>query len=135
MVSRQNIRIRARTTLVVSCCKKKKNYNAVVSRQNIRMRLLLFLLFDVNFFVLFCFCKTNFDVFTIFSELSGLERNVLFMEIYTNEKFNPFSNKMCNFYVKKKKKKKKYFNRLQEVLFPQFFSCFECKYVLIALEN
>ena len=34
------------------CCKKKKNYNAVVSRQNIRIRLLLFLLFDVNFF--FC---------------------------------------------------------------------------------
>ena len=34
------------------------------------------------FFVLFCFGKTNFDVFNI-SELSGLRRNVLFMEIYT----------------------------------------------------
>ena len=58
------------------CCKKKKNYNAVISRQNIRIRLL--------FFVLFCFCETNFDVFTIFSKLSGLKRNVLFMEMYTH---------------------------------------------------
>ena len=34
------------------------------------------------FFVLFCFCETNFDVFTVFSELSGLKRNILFLEIY-----------------------------------------------------
>ena len=36
-----------------SCCfllQKEENYNAVVSRQNIRIRLPLFLLFDVNFF-------------------------------------------------------------------------------------
>ena len=71
------------TTLVVFVVKRSKNYNAVVSRQNIRIRLSLFLLFDVNFFsVLFCFCVTNFDVFTIFSELSGLKRNVPYMEIY-----------------------------------------------------
>ena len=31
---------------------------------------------------LFCFCETNFDVFTVFSELSGLKRNILFLEIY-----------------------------------------------------
>ena len=36
--------------LLFFVCEKKKNYNAVVSRQNIRIRLLLFLLFDVNFF-------------------------------------------------------------------------------------
>ena len=72
-----------------SCCffvvKRSKNYNAVVSRQNIQTRLLLFLLFDVNFF-LFCFVlflRDKFDVFTIFCELSGLEGNVVFMEIYT----------------------------------------------------
>ena len=35
------------------------------------------------FYFLFCFCKTNFDVFIIFSELSVLKGNVLFMEIYT----------------------------------------------------
>ena len=41
----------------------------------------LFLLFDVIFFVLFL--RDKFDVFTIFSELSGLKRSrVLFMEIY-----------------------------------------------------
>ena len=33
------------------------------------------------FFVFFCFCKTNFDVFTIFSELSGLKGNVIFMDV------------------------------------------------------
>ena len=54
------------------------------------------------FFVLFCFCETNFDVFTVFSEL---KRECTFHgNIYTNEKLNPFSNKICNFYVKKKKK-------------------------------
>ena len=42
------------------------------------------------FFVLFCFCKTNFDVLTIFSELSGLKGNVLFMEIYTPMKSSTF---------------------------------------------
>ena len=35
--------------------------------------------------------------------------------------------------IGEKGEEKKYFNRLQEVMFPQFFSCFECKYVLIAL--
>ena len=32
--------------------------------------------------ILFCFCETNFDVFIIFSKLSGLKGNVVFMEIY-----------------------------------------------------
>ena len=69
-----------------SCCffvvKRSKNYNAVVSRQNIRIRLLLLLLFGVIFFfVLFCFSR-QILMFYIFSELSGLKGNVLFMEIY-----------------------------------------------------
>ena len=34
------------------------------------------------FFVLFRFCEINCVLFTIFSELSGLKRNILFMEIY-----------------------------------------------------
>ena len=72
--------------LLFFICEKKKNYNAVVSRQNIRMRLLLFLLFDVNFFCFVLFLQDKFDVFTIFSELSGLKGNVLFMEIYTSMK-------------------------------------------------
>ena len=37
-------------TLVV---KRSKNYNAMASRQNIQIRFLLFLLFGVNYFVLF----------------------------------------------------------------------------------
>ena len=58
-----------------SCCcffvvKRSKNYNAVVLR------------FYCLMSFCFVFCETNFDVFTIFSELSGLKGNVLFMEIY-----------------------------------------------------
>ena len=79
-----------------SCCfivvKRSKYYNAVVSRQNIRIHLLLFLLFDVDF-----------DVFTIFSELSGLKGNVFFMEIYILMKSAILSlTKYAIFYVKKK---------------------------------
>ena len=37
---------------------------------------------STTIFVLFCFCETRFDVFNIFSELSGLKGNILFMEIY-----------------------------------------------------
>ena len=51
-----------------------KHYNAMVSPQNIRIRFLLFLLFDVIFFVLFCFCEINFDFFYPFSELSNLKK-------------------------------------------------------------
>ena len=44
-------------------------------------------------FEFFCFSKTNFDVFTIFSELSGLKGNVLFMEIYTSMKILKYISK------------------------------------------
>ena len=40
--------------------KRSKYYNAVVSRQNIRIRLLLFLLFDVNFVFMFLPFSLNF---------------------------------------------------------------------------
>ena len=48
----------------------------------------------MSIFFLFClyFCKTNFDVFTIFSELSGLKGNVLFMEIYIITNFHMLYN-------------------------------------------
>ena len=114
--------------------KKKKNYKAVVSRQNIRIR--LFLLFDINCFCFFfvLFLQDKFWCFYHFLWAFWLKRKCTFRgNIYTNEKLNPFSNKICNFYVKKKKKKKVIFNWLQKVMFSQFFSCFEWKYVLIAL--
>ena len=53
----------------------------------------------------FFFCKTNFDVFTIFSKLLDLKKYVLFIEIYTNGKVKPFSNKIFNYLVEKEKKK------------------------------
>ena len=122
--------------LLFFVCKKNKNYNAV-TRQNIPIRLLLFLLFDVNFFCFFVFfvlfLQNKFWCFYHFLWAFWLRRKCTFHgNIYTNDKRNPFSNKKYNLYVKKKNKKK-YFNWLQEVIFPQFFSCFECKYVLIAL--
>ena len=50
-----------------SCCffvvKRSKNYNAVVSRQNIRIRFLLFSLFDVNFFCFVLFLRDKFRCF------------------------------------------------------------------------
>ena len=72
------------------CCKKKQKLqcSGLTSKYS---NSFMYLLFDVNFFVLFCFCETNFDVFTIFSELSGLKRNVHFMEIYIPIKSSIFS--------------------------------------------
>ena len=62
------------------CCKKKQKLQCSgFTSQHLNSFLIVFIVI-VNFFVLFC--ETNFDVFTIFSELSGLKRNVLFMEIY-----------------------------------------------------
>ena len=83
-------------------------------------------------FLFFLFLRDKFWCFYHFLWAFWLKRKCTFHgNIYTNEKRNPFSNKICNFYVKKKTKKK-YFNWLQDVIFPQFFSYFECKYVLIA---
>ena len=53
-----------------SCCffvvKRSKNYDAVVSHQNIQIRLLLFLLFSVNFF---CFVLFLWAFFTLDTDL------------------------------------------------------------------
>ena len=61
--------------------KRSKNYNAVVSRQNIRI-LFVIVFYCLTSIFCFVFARQILDVFTIFSELSGLKRNVLFMEIY-----------------------------------------------------
>ena len=86
------------------------------------------------FFGFVLFLRDKFWCFYHFLWAFWLKRKCTFHgNIYTNEKLNPFSDKICNFYVKRRKKK--YFNWLKEVIFPQLFSCFECKYVLIALVN
>ena len=89
-------------------CKKKQNYNAMVSRQNIRTRLLLFLLFDVNFFVLFS--RENFDVSTIFSKLPELKKNALFMKIYIPMERSNFSVTKYTIIKLKRKRRKLSFN-------------------------
>ena len=109
--------------LLFFVCEKKKNYNAVVSRQNIRIRLLLFLLFDVNFFCFVLFLRDKFWCFYHFLWAFWLKRKCTFhRNIYINEKLNPFSSKICHFYVKKKKNniltdyKRSYFSNFSLIL-------------------
>ena len=107
-----------------SCCfflvKRSKNYNAVVSCQNIRICLLLFLLFDVNFFfVLFYFCETKFDVFTIFSELSGLKSNSSWKYIYQWKAQSILWQNM-QFLCKKEKEKSNILTDNKRSYFPNF---------------
>ena len=120
--------------LLFFVCEKKKNYNAVHVKTFEFVCYCFYCLTSIFCFFLFCFCKTNFYVFTIFSELSGLKGNVLFMEIYTSMKSSILFLTKYAIFIYKRRRKKLFFNWLQEVIFPQFFSCFECKYVLIALD-
>ena len=48
-------------------------------------------------FFLFLFLRDKFWCFYHFLWAFWVKGNVVFMEIYTNEKLNPFSNKLCNF--------------------------------------
>ena len=67
------------------CCNKKKKLQCSgLTTKHSNSFVIVFIVWRQFFFgfVLFCFCETSFDVFTIFSELSRLKRNVLFMEIY-----------------------------------------------------
>ena len=75
------------TTLVV---RRSKNYNSMVSRQNIRFRFLLFFCI-----FLFCFCETNFDVFYHFSKLS--KKCTFHGNICTNGKLKPLSKNIFNY--------------------------------------
>ena len=113
--------IKQRSKLLLFCfAKRTKNYNAMVSRQNIRIRLLLFLLFDVNFFCFVLFLRDKFWCFYHFLWAFWLKKKCTFHgNIYINKKLNPFSNKICNFYVKKKKKKN-ILNDNKRSYFPNF---------------
>ena len=89
------------------CCKKKQKLqrSGLMSKHS-NLIVIVFIVWRQFFFLLFCFCETNFDVFRHLLWASWLKRKCTFHgNIYTNEKFNPFSNKICNLYVKKKKKK------------------------------
>ena len=90
------------------CCKKKQKLQCSCLVKTFEFVCYCFYCLTSVFFgfVLFCFCETSFDVFTIFSELSRLKWNVLFMEIYIPMKSSIISlTKYAIFYVKKKKKK------------------------------
>ena len=115
--------IKQRSKLILFCC-----CNGLTSKH---LNSFLIVFYCLTSIYLFCFCETNFDVFTVFSELSVLKRNVLFMEIYTSMKSSILSLTKYTTFLQKKRRKKLFFNCLQEVIFSQIFSRFECKYVLI----
>ena len=102
-----------------SCCffvVKRSKLQCSGNHQNIQICFLLFLLFGVKF----C-CETSFDVFIIFSELSGLKGNVLFMEIYIPMKSLILSiTKYAIFMYKKKKKKVIFLTDYKRSYFPNF---------------
>ena len=112
--------IKQRSKLLFCFAKRTKNYNAMVSRQNIGIRLLLFLLFDVNFFC-FVFLRDKFWCLYHFLLAFWLKKKCTFHgNIYTNEKLNPFSNKICNFYVKKEEEKKNILTDYKRSYSPNF---------------
>ena len=116
--------------LLFFCCKKKqKLQSSGLTSKHSNSFVIVFIVWR-QFFCFVLFLWDKFWWFYHFSELSNLKRNVLFMEIYIYKWKGKI--KYAIFYVKKRRKKL-FFNWLQEVIFPQFFACFECKYVLIAL--
>ena len=91
------------------CCKKK---------QKLQCSGLTFLLFDV---ILFCFLRNKFWCFYHFLWAFWLKKKCTFHgNIYTNEKLNPFSDKICNFLCKKKKKKAIFQLITRGHIFPNF---------------
>ena len=90
--------------------KRSKSYNAVVSRQNTQIRLLLFLLFDVNSF-LFCFLRDKFWCFYHFLWAFWHKKCVLFMEIYIP---------MKTFFLTKEEEKNNISTAYMRSYFPKF---------------
>ena len=126
--------IKQRSKLLLFCCCKKKQKlqcNGLTSKHSISF-VIVFIVWR-QFFLFVLFLQDKFDVFTIFSKLSNLKKNVLFMEIYIPMESWTLSLTKYLIIRWKRRRKKLSFNWLQEVIFPQFFSCFECKYVLNAL--
>ena len=96
-----------------SLVKRSKNYNVMVSSRNIRIRFLVFLLFDVNFSVLFL--RDEF-VLTIFSKLLDLKKYVLVFEIY-----KPSSNlSLTKFLVEKGEEKSNFLTDYKRSYFLNF---------------
>ena len=85
-----------------------------------------------SIFLLFCFCEINFDVFTIFLSFLILKKKCAFHSWKYIYQWNLSLTKYTIIRWKGRRRKLS-FSWLQEVIFPLFFSCFECKYVLIAL--
>ena len=79
--------------------------------------IIVFIVWRQLFFCFVLFLRDKFWCFYHFLWAFWLKNKCIFHgNIYINEKLNPFSNKICNFYVKKEKKKV-IFNWLQEVNF------------------
>ena len=73
--------------------------------KNKKYQIKLHYLFLIVFLFYFVFARQILMFLPFLSKFSGLKGNVLFLEIYINEKLNPFPNKICNFLRKKEEKK------------------------------
>ena len=75
---------------------------------------------NINFFVLFCFCETNFNVFTIFSRLSNFKKKMYFSwKIYIP--IESWNLSLTKYWIIrwKMRRKKRYFN-YNTSYFPKF---------------
>ena len=105
--------------LLFFCCKKKQKLqcSGLTSKQSNSFNIVFIVWRQFFLFCFVLFLRDKFWCFYHFLWTFQLKNKCTFHEnIYTNEKLKSFSNKICNFYVKKEKKKV-IFNWLQEVNF------------------
>ena len=74
----------------------------------------------VRVLLTFCFWETNFNVFTIFSELSGLKRKVIFIEIYKPMESSILSLTKYAIFMKKEEEKSYFLTAYKRSYFPKF---------------
>ena len=108
--------IKQRSKLLLFCCCKKKQElqcNGLTSK-NSNSFLIVFIVWRQ--FICFVFARQILMFLPFSLSFRWLKKKCTFHgNIYTNEKLNPFSNKICNFYVKRRRIKL-FFNCLQEAV-------------------
>ena len=106
VVSRQNIRIRARTTLVVFCLWKEEKLQCSGFTSKHSNSFVIVFIVRRQFFCFVLFLQDKFWCFYHFLWAFCLKRKCTFHgNIYINEKLNPFSNKKMQFLCKKEEEK------------------------------
>ena len=92
--------------LFFSCKKKLKLQCSGLMSKHSNLFVIVFIVWRQFFFCFVLFLRDKFWCFYNFLWAFWLKKKCTFHgNIYINKKLNPFSNKICNFHVKKKKKK------------------------------